>query len=74
MDRIEDVADKTQRLGAYVRSVRGSGWHVRAVLRPQDICMRLASTSATTPTEFCGNTFNEAEAQLRQQLAAETGG
>ena len=74
MDRIEDVADKTQRLAAYVRSVRGSGWHVSAALRPQAICIRLTSASTTTLTELCSNTFDEAAAHLRQQLAAETGG
>ena len=73
MDRIADVANKTQHLAACVGRVRGSGWHVTAALRPQDVCIRLASASATTPAEFCGTTFDEAEAQLRQQLAAETG-
>ena len=73
MDRIADVADKTRRLAAYVRSVRGSGWHVTAALRPEDVCIRLASAvatgaSETAPTEFCGTTFDDAEAKLRQSL------
>ena len=78
MDRMAAVADKTQRLAAHVRTVRGSGWHVIAALRPHDVCIRLASASATgasaaTPSEFCGTTFDEAAAKLRQSLATNPG-
>jgi hypothetical protein len=74
MDSIQDVADKTERLAAYVQRVRGSDWTVTAAQGPQDMCIRLESAAASgastaTPTEFCGNTFDDAEAKLRHYLA-----
>jgi hypothetical protein len=79
MDRFQDVADKTDRLAAYVRNRRGSSWTVTTAQGTQDMCIRLERAATVTMAkeglvEFCGNTFDDAEAKLRQYLTSETGG
>jgi hypothetical protein len=79
MDRFQDVADKTDRLAAYVRNLRGSSWTVTPAQGTQGMCIRLERAATVTTAkeglvEFCGNTFDDAEAKLRQYLAANPGG
>lgn len=78
MDSIHDIADKLERLRAYVRSIRGPGWNAIATQRVHDICVKVERTTTALEldaeaVEYCGENFNAAEAKIRQHLREGSG-